>query len=145
MGLKIRGTPTPEKTGHPLEYFRQRDIAIDCRGDLRISPLCHLAQEVMIITAGHSPMPGHAMEVTFRPVHIEAKAFIYNRVILYNCIIGEGAIVRPGTVVASRVVRPWTIVEGNPAVEIAHLWGGGWIYHQRPHQLEWMGHGSKRK
>jgi len=141
MGLKLIGTATEEKIGHPLDYYRQRDISLDCRGDLQIHPGCHLAQDVKIITAGHNPDPRKQMDVRYRPVHIGNKAFIYNHAILYNCLIGEGAIVRPGTVVASRIVRPWTIVEGNPAVEIAEYdhKQDKWNYYYLPHDLEWMG------
>lgn len=119
MPFRLHGEPTPEKIGHPLDYFRQRDIRLDCRGDLKIHPGCHIAQEVMIITCGHDPRNTHYGRLTYRPVHIADKAFIYNRAILFDCHIGEGAIVRPGTVVASRDVPSYTIVEGNPAAIVA--------------------------
>lgn len=53
-----------------------------------------------------------------RPLKIGAKVFIGAFSILYNCTIGEGAIVAAGSVVRSQNVEPWMMVAGNPAVPI---------------------------
>lgn len=54
-----------------------------------------------------------------RSVKIEDDAFIgIGAIILPNVTIGKGAVVTPGSVV-SRSVPPMTVVQGNPAVEIA--------------------------
>lgn len=137
MPFRLHGEPTPEKIGHPLDYYRQRDIRLDCRGDLRIHPGCHIAQEVMIITAGHDPRWSHYGRLTYRPVHVDEGAFIYNKAILFDCHIGKCAIVRPGTVVASRDVPPYTIVEGNPA-QIVARWDHGckaWYWLPEPEDI----------
>lgn len=139
MPLRVWGDWENEaKTGHDIDYYRARDTRLDCRGDLRISPEANIAHEVHIITAGHSPEPGHFGQVRVYPVHIEAGAFIGSCSILFNCRIGAGAIVRPGTVVLGRIVRPHTMVEGNPAMCIAYRLQGKWISHDEPHALKRM-------
>ena len=61
MPLRVWGDwQNEEKTGHDIEYYRQRDTQLDCRGDLRISPQAHVAHEVHIITAGHAGDLGRA-------------------------------------------------------------------------------------
>jgi len=53
-------------------------------------------------------------------VKIERGAFIGpGAIILPNVVIGEGAVVTAGSVV-SKSVAPMTMVQGNPAVPIAH-------------------------
>jgi acetyltransferase-like isoleucine patch superfamily enzyme len=55
----------------------------------------------------------------FRGVKIQRDAFIGpGAMILPNVVIGEGAVVKAGSVV-SQSVPPHTIVEGNPAVAVA--------------------------
>jgi len=56
-------------------------------------------------------------------------------VVLYNCHVGEGAVVSVGSVVRSRDVPPWTMVEGNPARIIARYEEGEWIYLQESEPL----------
>jgi acetyltransferase-like isoleucine patch superfamily enzyme len=73
--------------------------------------------------------------VVLRPVIIDDYAWIASDVVLYNCHIGEGAVVSVGSVVRSRDVPPWTMVEGNPARIIARYEGGEWIYLDEPEPL----------
>jgi len=65
-----------------------------------------------------------------RPVVIDDYAWMASDVVLYNCHVGEGAVVSVGSVVRSRDVPPWTMVEGNPARVIARYdhERGEWIY-----------------
>jgi len=55
----------------------------------------------------------------FRGVRIEKDAFIGpGAIILPNLVVGQGAVVKAGSVVAQSV-PPMTVVEGNPAVAVA--------------------------
>ena len=75
--------------------------------------------------------------VVLRPVIIDDYAWIASDTVLYNCHIGEGAVVSVGSVVRSRDVPPWTMVEGNPAQVIARYdhAQGQWIYLDKPEPL----------
>lgn len=112
--------------GHPPEYYVDRQIQIDGRGEVHISPLSNWGVGIMVITASHDP--DNFGEVVYRPVVVKDHAWICSRALLYNCIIGEGAIVAAGTVVRSRDVPDWVMVEGNPARIIAWFANGHWIY-----------------
>ncbi len=107
------------KCGHPISYFDQRDCWVDCRGKdmLQISGECFFGWDVKLITASHSVVdwPNDFGNVIFKPIIIHRLAWITSFCILYNCEIGEGAIVAPGSVVCGQKVEPWTLVEGNPA------------------------------
>lgn len=55
------------------------------------------------------------------PIIIEDKAWIgFNSIILKGVTIGEGAVVAAGSVV-TKSVAPYTLVGGNPAIEIKKL------------------------
>lgn len=112
--------------GHPPEYYADRQIQIDGRGEIHISPLSHWGVGIMVITASHDP--DNFSEVVYRPVVVADHAWICSGAILYNCTIGEGAIVAAGTVVRSRDVPAWMMVEGNPARVIARFIEGKWRY-----------------
>lgn len=103
--------------GHEPAYYADRDIQIDGRGEVHISPLSHWGVGIVVITASHDP--NNFSEVVYRPVIVKDKAWICSGAILYNCTIGEGAIVSVGTVVRSRDVPDGAMVEGNPARVIA--------------------------
>jgi len=63
-------------------------------------------------------------------VIVKNHAWIGSGALLYNCVIGEGAVVAIGSVVRSCEVAPRVIVAGNPAKVIAR-WDDGWVYNQK--------------
>ncbi len=101
-------------------YFRERDCWLDCREPdmLHISPEANIGWEVILITQSHDVNPGCFGRLVGRKIIIHKNAFIAGFVLLYNCEIGEGAVVAAGSVVRSQKVEPWTMVAGNPAVPI---------------------------
>jgi acetyltransferase-like isoleucine patch superfamily enzyme len=118
--------PNKPGLGHTAEYYTDRDIEIDCRGPLNISFDSYWGIGVKVITASHEP--GNMSIVKYLPVTVEAGAWICSYAILYNCHIGENAIVAIGAVVRSRNVPDGTMVEGNPARVIARLVNDKWEY-----------------
>lgn len=112
--------------GHEPAYYADRDIQIDGRGEVHISPTSNWGVGIMVITASHDP--NNFSEVVYRPVVVKDRAWICSGAILYNCTIGEGAIVAVGCVVRSRDVPDWTMVEGNPARIISAFLEGEWRY-----------------
>lgn len=102
------------------EYFEQRDSFVDCREAdcLWISREANIGWNNVFITQTHNTNPGMFGELQGRKIIIEKKAFITSFCILYNCRIGEGAVVAIGSVVRSQQVPPWTMVAGNPSVPI---------------------------
>jgi len=134
---KLRGDAENKKIGHPVDYYMARDTFLDAWGPIDISETSQWGFFNAIITASHNPTPGHFGEVLFRPVIVHDRAWITTGCILYNCEIGEGSIVAAGSVVRSRDVPPWVIVEGNPAKIIARYCpiAKVWVY-QAPEDLE---------
>jgi acetyltransferase-like isoleucine patch superfamily enzyme len=126
--------PNTPGLGHPADYYTDRDIEIDCRGPLDISPESDWGIGVKVITASH--MPGNMSIVKYFSVTVLAGAWICSFAILYNCRIGENAVVALGSVVRSRDVPAGTMVEGNPARVIARLVNGKWEYLDYPIPLE---------
>ena len=120
MSAHILGDPETQKLGHPIEYFVGRDCWIDCRVKdmLDIHPEANFGWNVTIISETHDVMPGMFGRTFGRPCRIGPHAFIAAFALLYNCTIGEGAVVACGSVVRSCDVEPWTMVAGNPAVPI---------------------------
>src|SRR5262245_33140435 len=120
MGFHIMGDFGSQHIGLSRQYFEERDCWIDCRepGLITIDPKANIGWRVSIICVSHDTQPGYFGRLTKRPTIIEKDAFICANVTLYNCTIGEGAIVAIGSVVRSMIVPPWTMVEGNPAVPI---------------------------
>lgn len=112
--------------GHPPEYYADRDIQIDGRGEVHISPSSNWGVGVVVITTSHDP--NNFSEVVYRPVIVKDHAWIGSGVLLYNCTIGEGAVIAAGAVVRSRDVPDRTMVEGNPARIIAWFIDGKWEY-----------------
>jgi len=113
----LQGSYSVEKCGHPLSYYLTRRIFLDCRGPLEIHPETEWGWWVMVLTESHdiSNWNGKIGKATLKPVIVNKGAWICSRALLYNCVIGEGAIVAAGAVVRSMTVPPWVIVEGNPA------------------------------
>ncbi len=115
--------------GYPEEYFKERDIFLDCRGPLTIDPASNWGYNVTVITASHSLSPGDEFCHVFWPVVVEAGAWVCSGALLYNCHIGKNAIVCAGAVVRSRDVPAGAMVEGNPARIIARRDDNGeWTY-----------------
>lgn len=121
MGAHILGDFRQQKIGHPQSYFEQRDCWVDCRtpGMLEIDKEANIGWCVNFITLSHNVDPGMFGQTVARKIKIGKHAFIAAFATLYNCEIGEGAVVACGTVVRSQDVRPWTMVAGNPAKVIA--------------------------
>lgn len=117
------GVTTIEGLDPELYLVRQRDCFVDCRGPkmLTIADASTWGHEVKIITLSHDPRPGRRGAVTPRPVTVRRGAFIGAFATLFNCEIGEDAIVATGTVVRSQDVPARVIVAGNPAAIVA-LW-----------------------
>jgi maltose O-acetyltransferase len=113
--------------GHPRGYFEVRGCSIDTRGPVRISGTANFGLRVHTYCISHHPAK-YAEGMVPRPVVVGDYAWIASDVVLYNCTIGEGAVVSVGSVVRSRDVPPWTMVEGNPARIIARYRDGEWVY-----------------
>lgn len=111
------GHPYQFYTGHDIDYFEVRHIWLDGRVPemLKISPASMWSFEDMVICLSHNTNPHRRGELLSYPVKVDDNAFIAMRVILFNCHIGEGAVVGAGSVVASMTVPPYTMVVGNPA------------------------------
>lgn len=118
------------------KYFFDRRIRLDCRGPLTISKDSRWGYFVTVITQSHY-MGSHAGAegwgaVIDRPVIVDRNAWICSGAWLYNCHIGEGAVVGLGAVVRSQDVAPYVMVAGNPARVIARMVDGKWVYSE-PH------------
>lgn len=103
---------------HTDAYFADRRITLDRRGPLTIHPQSHWGFDIHVITLTHKPSRWSAAAGN-APVSVGAHAWICSNVVLYNCVIGEGAVVAAGSVVRSCEVKPWTMVAGNPPQVIA--------------------------
>ena len=117
----------PPTVGFDLKYFNERNIRLDVRGPLVIHPDSTWGAYITVITKSHNPTNGERYLVD-RPVIVDKDAWICSGALLYNCHIGEGAIVSVGTVVRSQTVMPFVMVAGNPARVIARFIGGAWQY-----------------
>jgi hypothetical protein len=117
----LQGEFDQRKTCYDEDYYRLRGIWLDCRGTLQVMRGASLEWGVRILTLSHpSDLFGGGPNVD-RPVIIESRTWICSFATLYNCHIGEGAIVALSSVVRSQDVPPWTMVAGNPAQIIARF------------------------
>lgn len=117
--------------GHSAQYYRERGIRIDTRGTLKIHPSSRWGFYITVITLSHQRSKDDLIvdgALVDRPVIVGPDAWICSGALLYNCIIGEGAIVSVGAVVRSQEVKPLVMVAGNPARVIARCIDGEWIY-----------------
>ena len=110
-----------ESLGHPKEYYLQRGCFIDARGRVEISPQAHIGLRVSILSQGHSFDQGVLSPSFDRYVIVKAGAWICSNALLYNCEIGEQAIVASGCVVCGQDVAPRVMVAGNPAQVIGRM------------------------
>jgi acetyltransferase-like isoleucine patch superfamily enzyme len=106
------------------EHLFERDVFIDCRGPIIIEKGARIGWRVQILTLGHELTD--AWPVVPRGVTIKRGAWIGAFSILYNCYIGEGAVVAVGSVVRSCDVLPYTMVAGNPCQVIGRKIGAEW-------------------
>lgn len=123
----------PATVGHPRDYFELHWVTLDCRGPLVIDATSDWGFFITVITQSHviAGWDQHGIPeqgVVQRGVQVDARAWIGSGAFLYNCHIGEGAVVAAGTVVRSAEVKPWTMVAGNPARVIARFREGRWQY-----------------
>ncbi len=120
----------PSTVGHAEHFFSERHINLDCRGPLTISSESNWGFYVTVITLSHTLKNGGTSFsiARNRPVIVDRLAWICSGALLYNCHIGEGAVVAAGTVVRSQEVKPWVMVAGNPAKVIARFVDGAWQY-----------------
>jgi len=114
-----------------IERIKDRNILLDCRGYIEIHPEAMFGYNISIFTMSHDIYDFG--KTKYKKVIIEKGAFIGSESKLYNCRIGEGAIVALGSVVRSMDVKPFTMVEGNPARVIAYFdqITKKWIYFYR--------------
>ena len=118
--------------GHDEKYYLERNIKLDQRGTLIIDPGSHWGSNITTFTWSHGiqdwDSTGMQSITVDRPVIVERGAWICSNVVLYNCIIREGAIVAIGSVIRSQEVKPFVMVAGNPARVIARFIEGAWEY-----------------
>lgn len=114
---------------HNKMYFIERGTFLDCRGEIEISASSMWGFENKIITASHSIKEGtpNPKMITNRGVFVRDFAWVTSFCVLYNCTIGEHAVVSIGSVVANMDVEPCTMVAGNPAKVIKIFQDGEWI------------------
>jgi serine acetyltransferase len=128
-GHRVLGAP--KEGGH----YNTLELFLDYRGGLKIHKSSVWGFRASVLTQCH--YPNARGTVVNRPVTVCKDAFIGSFAVLYNCYISEGAMVSVGTVVRSKIVRPFTMVEGNPAREIAE-WdfiNDKWTVHKEPREL----------
>jgi acetyltransferase-like isoleucine patch superfamily enzyme len=136
MGEQWINAGLPATVELDAQYFASRSIRLDTRGPLTISKDSHWGFFITVITQSHSLAgqgvgSGGWFPVINRPVIVERNAWICSGAWLYNCKIGEGAVVSIGTVVRSQEVKPYVMVAGNPARVMARFVDGVWVY-ERP-------------
>jgi len=123
----------------PASYFAERFCNLDGRGTLIVDASSKWGFFVTVITLSHDLINGtddpQWNTTADRPVIVRANAWICSGAWLYNCEIGEGAVVAMGTVVRSQIVAPHVMVAGNPAQVIARFVDGQWHYKRRDRML----------
>ena len=107
-----------EKHGHSKRNYGRWGILLDCRGDLNIDKTARFGYQVAVITASHLYDEKGMGRRFLRKIKIDAHAWVGTRALLYNCWIQEHAIVGAGAVVKNAVVPAWSLVEGNPAMQV---------------------------
>ena len=123
----IRGH-LPATVGLPADYFLGRGCFVDAKGPLTIAAGTYWGYGVRVLTRSHAIGEGGVGAVIPRPVVVARGAWIGSFALLYNCQIGEGAIVAAGAVVRSCEVAPRVMVAGNPAEVVARWDGSAWQY-----------------
>lgn len=116
-----------------IDAFYQRGIFLDCRAKVVIEQDVCLGFNISIITLSHDINDWCITKS--HPVIIRNKVFIGSNSVLFNCEIGQGAVVAVGTVIRSRDIPPFTMVEGNPVRIIARKIGDTWQYLDKPEEI----------
>lgn len=102
-----------------VHYFTTHDTWVDARARdcLILDPTCELGWDVRLVTLAHATVEdgGQIGDLIGRPIRIGAKAWVCSFATLWNCVIGHHSVVAVGSVVRTRVVPPYAMVEGNPA------------------------------
>jgi acetyltransferase-like isoleucine patch superfamily enzyme len=140
----IIGAFDESKAGHKEQYFLDRNISIDCRGDLRIDSSAQFGFECFICSASHNVdwLLGGDGAIQGRRIVVERNVWAASRVMLYNCWIREGCVLNLGSVVSGVIVPAFTMVAGNPAKAVASFIGGRWCCLVAPELLpkvDWSG------
>lgn len=117
-----------EKAGHSAHYYTERGCVIDCRGNLKISPLSYWGWFAKVFTQTHSIATG----MFFGPgvnigVTVDDFAWVTSCCVLFDCHIHHHAIISIGSVVNGLEVPPYHIAMGNPAKLIARWNGERWV------------------
>ena len=102
--------------GHPRSFYEKRHIRLDTRGPLKLHGRSRWGFHINVLTASHDP---ETRDSAPRGVTVAEDAWIGSYSLLYNCVVGKGAIVAAGSVVRSCEVAPWAMVAGNPVEVIA--------------------------
>jgi putative colanic acid biosynthesis acetyltransferase WcaF len=93
------------------------DVDLYCVDRIRIGAHATVSQYAMLCTAGHDISDPH-MRLTHAPIEIADQAWVCARAFVAPGVtIATGAVVGACSVV-TKDVKPWTVVAGNPAVEI---------------------------
>lgn len=122
--------------GHPIDYFKERDIFLDVRGKIKIDATSIFGFGIKILTQSH--YRDDLMIVKDKEVIVHGDTFIGSFSLLYNCIIGAGSILAAGTVVRNRDVPDYCMAEGNPCQIIARYDIGRkkWAYLDIPEEIK---------
>jgi len=125
MNGRIIGRFNPHTIKLKPEYFLERGIFLDCRGDLHIGH-AHFGWECAIYTASHDISDGTFGGVLLKRVVIADGAWVASRAVLYACTIEAHAVVAVGSVVSGMTVPAYHMVAGNPAKIIKRFVNGRW-------------------
>jgi putative colanic acid biosynthesis acetyltransferase WcaF len=93
------------------------DVDLYCVDRIRVGAHATVSQYAMLCTASHDIADPH-MRLTHAPIEIADQAWVCARAFVSPGVtIAKGAVVGACSVV-TRDVKPWTVVAGNPAVQI---------------------------
>lgn len=93
------------------------DVDLYCVDRIRVGAHATVSQYAMLCTASHDIADPH-MRLTHAPIEIADQAWVCARAFVSPGVtIATGAVVGACSVV-TRDVKPWTVVAGNPAVQI---------------------------
>lgn len=92
-------------------------VEIYCKDKVSIGDNSVISQRAYVCTGSHE-VQSSVMALKTKPIYIGNDVWVASRaIILPGSNLGEGSVVAAGAVVA-KSVSAWTIVGGNPAVEI---------------------------